>query len=206
MVLGWRGNGDPVKRWSIPSNALPSKQPSPGGNMKKVKDYDEIRARGSYVWLYPEMMDSPAFQILTASAIHLLLRVLRKRKHIGLKGKYKYEDYKNDGIRLTYSEAKNFLGMTAATFTRSRDQLIKVGFIRMDFPGGFKPDRQDPAMYTYLEEWKKYGTTAFVPGERAKAVRQSYGFDEHNKLVRLGKKKRKNRGKSRSQLQAGSAS
>ena len=82
---------------------------------------------------------SKAYQSLTKSAQNLLMAMVAELKYTGKRGSKKHPFcYTNNGkIAFTeYEWKKQGLG-ASGTYLRARNQLIKVGFIRITYRGGF---------------------------------------------------------------------
>jgi hypothetical protein len=78
-----------------------------------------------------ELIDSPAFRHLTATAILVLLDFLARRKMVRVRNRSKRETWQvanNGEIVYTYGEALRH-GISRPAFVRALDALIEHGFI-----------------------------------------------------------------------------
>jgi hypothetical protein len=104
-------------------------------------------------WIEREMFESGAFLSLKGFAPQLLILILAKRQFEthGRKGKEKRICTNRDKLNITYTEFKNKHGITQPRLTRSIDELLSKGFIKIVYPGGTY--RQDKAVYALSNNW-----------------------------------------------------
>ena len=116
------------------------------------------------------MWFSPAYQSLTIGARDLLqcLYTELRKQHIKIKKAQKKEwvDINNGELSFTENEYKELTGKCSATYLKSRNQLIEVGFIEQTHRGG--TCRGDRAMYSVFfgdktmpiskQRWRRYPT------------------------------------------------
>ncbi len=128
----------------------------------------------SRIMIYPELFYSEAFQSLTSlKTVIVLLRVLQKT---GWDSKNK--TYRDKIISFSHAEALA-LGISRPTFMRSIHELVKKGFIRVEYQGGQVGAGRDYSRYQYIEDWRMYGTNLFKPRTKARSV-YTGSFDKHN--------------------------
>lgn len=127
----------------------------------------------SGTWLKYEIVASPAFQALSATAIRVLLTFLMKRrieKRPGRKRRAEPVILNNGEIEFTYKEALHKWGIKQSAFLDARDRLIDVGFldIAKDGAGMYK----SKTLYALSERWRRYGADDFEERERTKDRRR----------------------------------
>ena len=117
----------------------------------------------SYI-LTNELVWSEAYQSLTKSAQNLLWCLMAELKFTGSRKKKTFAYTNNGKVAFTeYEWKKQSLG-ASQTYLNARNQLIKVGFIKITYQGGMA--RGDMNKYRLLlndelvpslqERWKKY--------------------------------------------------
>ena len=119
-----------------------------------------------YLLLNNKFYWSEAFQSLTKSAQNLLFCMIAELKYIGKRGSKKNPfRYTNNG-RISFSETEFYKqGLGASnTYISGRNQLIRVGFIRLTYRGGMA--RGDMNTYELLinselapqskQRWRRY--------------------------------------------------
>lgn len=126
-------------------------------------------------FLYNDFLTSKAFISLTKHGKTILLMLYLKRQ---MPGKMKTRKHlpqntviNNGELQLTYKELHSF-GLSDKTITRAFDDVIRKGFVRVEYLGG--KGKLDNNLYSVIEDWRLYGTDSFAPREREKSVK--YGF------------------------------
>ena len=130
------------------------------------------RSKSKHIYIERELLRSDAFKALSKSSTNILLLFYMRRKMSKLNRKNRTEwIIENNGqIVFTYLEAEN-LGYTRATFLRSIDQLIELGFISVARTGAGVA--RSATLYSIDERWKDYGTDRFVERKRPRKSRWS---------------------------------
>lgn len=118
---------------------------------------------GRLVPLYFDMLDSKVWQSLSASAIKLYLKMLRKYTAKYTKGLLVYCN--KDNISMPRSEYLEF--MAKNTFEKCIDELINYGFVRV-VEYKIMAGSRKVIIYGFNDMWKKYGTKEFVIKEEWK--------------------------------------
>ena len=133
-----------------------------------------------------KMHCSRAFRELTAKAILVLFEFLYRRQMVEV-GPRKNWIIKNNGeIVLTYAEITKRFGIARSTFRNSIDQLVKLGFIDIDHPGGGL--MKDCSLYGISDRWRDYGKEKFIQKSRKKDTRK-LGYTKDNWEDRTGRKR-----------------
>lgn len=123
----------------------------------------ESRVRDTaYVRLSYDQAVSPAWRDLSNDAKILLLD-MKLREWI------KKRSDKKDARRLIYryADAEEHLAMSQRVFTRSRDELIRNGFL--DLVEHWPNSSKNPNVYGFSTRWHDYGKPEFVQSERPKS-------------------------------------
>jgi len=111
-----------------------------GRNKKQVGGFSRVAI---------EMQNSPAFQSLSSSALRVFLWALilnfKKATSAGASGKPKF--------KFTNAEAKSKLGMNSTTFSRSKEELNKKGFMEWAKRGGLKGCNGVASLYSLSGDW-----------------------------------------------------
>ena len=118
------------------------------------------------VYIEWEILESKAFQELSATGIRVLLRFLQQRKWAKLK-KRKKPIYENSGLVFTYAEAET-LSISTSQYHAVLKKLIEVGFIDVEHQGGIH--KNDVSVYAISERWRKYGTEDFEPVKKLRVL------------------------------------
>ena len=105
-----------------------------------------------------EMEESDAIKKLSAMAIRVLWRFLKKRTWIKKKRKGTKPVYQNGGLAFTYAEAES-MGISKSQFHTIIRRLVAVGFIDVEHQGG--GIAKDYSRYAVSERWKAFGTPEF---------------------------------------------
>ena len=123
------------------------------------------------LYLEREMIESPAFRRLSATAIRILfaflMRRTREKKRIGKRETWITTNAHE--LEFTYKQAQRELGISSATFCENRDRLIEVGFLDVVVSGSglFR----SKSVYSLGDRWKKYETDDFENVNRPRAGR-----------------------------------
>ena len=124
-----------------------------------------IAHKGFSIILTNELYWSKAYQSLTLSARNLLWCMVAELKFSGKRGSKKHPFFYTNNGKISFTEyewKEQGLG-ASATYLRARNQLIKVGLIRITYQGGFA--RGDMNRYELLfiegvnrddKRWKRY--------------------------------------------------
>lgn len=124
------------------------------------------RPNGQFRMLYLDMLDSKAWEELTANDIQLYLLMLKKYKRQESKNGIAYGSNK-DNISMTEKDhtdeygnlIKGYLNyMTGRTYRKSLDHLIELGFIKL-IKSGYAT--RECNIYGFNDMWQKYGTKEF---------------------------------------------
>ena len=126
---------------------------------RKKKDYGfkpfekNVRsADNHHVRITRNMMESKAWKELTVHSRVLYMEM-----------KAKYNGTNDNDISYTYTEGTEL--MSKLTFTKSMDQLIELGFIKIVSQGW---NVREPNIYGFHDMWLHYGTKAFEVKPRSK--------------------------------------
>lgn len=109
---------------------------------------------GHFLQIYDDMLNSKAWQELTANDIVLYLYMLSK-----FKVRYSHNEVdktNEDNISVPQSEYTKL--MNNRTFFKSIDHLISLGFIKV-IRSGYSTRQCN--LYGFCSEWQKYGTDSF---------------------------------------------
>jgi len=131
--------------------------------MEKIVKTAGVYKKADVIW-------SDAYQKLTATEHRIYEVFLMKCRYVNKKDSRKmrvpaWSILNNGNITFNYSEA-NRIGIPQSTFTRSIDNLVKIGFIDIAIPG----HQCFSTRYSISERWKKYGTDKFEKKERKKRI------------------------------------
>ena len=120
--------------------------------------------RFSYL-LTNRMYWSKAFQSLTKSAQRLLFCMVSELKFTGKRGSKKHPFYNTNNGKIAFTEyewKKQGLG-ASATYLTARNDLIKVGFIKITYQGGMSRGDMNQYHLLFIEgvkidqmRWKQY--------------------------------------------------
>ena len=164
--------------------------------MSKEK-YKPLPKSGLYysntIWM------SPAYQSLTKSAMNLLQCLVGELRwtRLGKKGKKKKVYLNNGEVSFPQSVYTEFFNSSKATYVSARNQLIRVGFIKLVYKGGL--GRGDCARYKILclqetlfkhERWRGYPEKNWEH-EIPKPKKQLVGVETQWKKGQSGRKKPK---------------
>ena len=139
------------------------------------------------------LVNSPAFWVLTATAIRVYMVFRSKivvkefkgsKSKRDKKGKYTFPNI--DELQFTYREAKEKYGISSGAFRRAIELLVKVGLIDITHAGN--GIQRDVSLYAISDRWEKFGTDEFVVKKRQKRT-QHYGFTKRNTHGRNAGKK-----------------
>lgn len=120
--------------------------------------FESKKSNGKYTKLVDNMQDSEAW---------LDLSVYAKVLYIEMKRKYtvnKAGDDNKDDISYTYIDCKKRKLMSTERFTKSIDELINHGFIKITRPGrygGNTKEKNACVLYGFSSQWQKYNTDDF---------------------------------------------
>ena len=123
------------------------------------------------VWFDKDVIYSPAFCELPGTASKVYIYFLAKRRMVK-QGRKGYEEWiigNNGEITFTYNEAEK-LGLSRPTFRTAIDNLIKFGFIDIEYSGNAFI-KGDCSKYTVSERWMAWGTENFKKLVRQKDYR-----------------------------------
>lgn len=130
--------------------------------------------------------ESKAFLALrNAAAAQVLLIFFRKRrvqKIRGRKGRKEFSITNNGELEFTFIEAQEKYHFTRPRFDRAIQDLISTGFITVTEPGGGV--HKERTKFSLIDNWLKYGTPGFEPGERKRSAGPNPGFQKGNQLWR----------------------
>ena len=145
--------------------------------------------KGQNIWVERRLIQSKAFQSLTATAIKVLMIFLTKRQceQIGRRGKEQWTIKNNGEITFTYKEAKSKYGISESAFRCAIDELISKGFIDIARTG--MGVHKVTTLYSISDRWKLYGTPGYEPAKPRPRKPINRGFQKGNKLGRNCKKK-----------------
>jgi hypothetical protein len=129
------------------------------------------------VFIEWEILESKAFQTLSATGIRVLLRFLQKRKWAKMKKKTIYE---NSGLVFTYAESAE-MGIGNTAFYESVKRLIEVGFIDLDHQGGCYG--KDFSRYSFCERWRDFGTENFQRVEKRRSLQRGQDVRSHMEKI-----------------------
>ena len=144
--------------------------------MKAERNRKLPKSKGIYYC--NERLSSEAYWKLTGTEIRVLNIFYLKRQLIDKKTAQRCRIHpdsadmvRNNGeIVFPYTEALKY-GISNATYTRSIDKLIDVGFIDMSEQG----IGHIPSKFSISDRWMNYGTPKFKKKTRPKLVNQNYG-------------------------------
>lgn len=124
---------------------------------KKKPTYETFqtaRPNGNFMMLYFDMLDSEAWQELTAHEIQLYLYMLRKYQRKVTKGQI--WDSNKENISIPNKEYSKL--MHRNTFEKSIDHLIELGFIKL-IENRYKTRQCN--IYGFCDMWQSYGDKDF---------------------------------------------
>ena len=138
----------------------------------------------SQVRLDADIIYSRAFKKImsSGSAITTLMRCYQKRKWDDSRGRKKKPVYSNEPFIFPYNEMKDLWGIKTTTHWKNMNRLIEVGFLDLDYQGGWyqKNERtKDYSRYRLSERWRKYGTPEFKKVEKVKVLPESFHVREN---------------------------
>jgi len=135
------------------------------------------------VYVSWKILESKAFEKLSATAIRVLLRFLQKRtwSKIKVKGKNTVV-FDNSGLVFTYAEAEA-LGISRSQFHTVLKRLYEVGFIDIEHQGG--GIARDYSRYSLSNRWEKFGTADFKPVEKRRVLQG--GLDVRSRIAQRKK-------------------
>ena len=112
------------------------------------------------VFISWEILESEAFQTLSATGIRVLLRFLQKRTWVKSRRKGRKADFNNGGLAFTYAEAEA-MDISTSQFHTVIKKLVEVGFIEVEHQGGIH--KNDYSRYALSEQWRHYGNKDMPP-------------------------------------------
>jgi len=121
---------------------------------RTFESFQTSKSNGNFMMLYLDMVDSEAWQQLTAYDIQLYLHMLRKYQRKTTKGQI--WDSNSDNISIPAKEYRQI--MHQATFEKCIDHLIEVGFLKL-IENRYKTRQCN--IYGFTDTWQKYGTKEF---------------------------------------------
>lgn len=136
------------------------------------------------VLLDDDLLESPAFKMLSGSEMRILFRFMQKRTWAEIRtGRTRKKErvYDNGNLVFTYDEAK-FLGFSERTFHRTVSRLIELGFLDLEHQGGYYG--RDYSRYALSERWKRYGTPQFVKVKKERVLPPGVDVDSRIKAKR----------------------
>lgn len=132
---------------------------------RKKKDYgfkpfekEPLSADNHHIRITRNMMNSKAWQELSVHSKVLYMEM-----------KSKYTGTNQDDISLTYSEGQKL--MNKLTFTKSLDQLIELGFIKLVRQSW---TTRECNIYGFHTMWQLYGTKNFIVKPRVKRAKKTF--------------------------------
>ena len=125
-----------------------------GKRKNTSESFQTGRPSGNFMMLYFDMMDSLAWQELKAHDIQLYLYMRRKYTCKVTKGQIWGSN--KDNISVPAKEYRQI--MHQATFEKSIDNLIDLGFIKL-IENRYKTRQCN--IYGFSDTWQKYGTKEF---------------------------------------------
>ena len=123
-----------------------------------------------------EMLESKAFNTLSAAGIKVMLRFLQKRKWGKTRKKIVFD---NGGLVFTYAEA-NLMGIKNTAFFEAVKRVIEVGLIDLEHQGGAYG--KDYSRYSISERWREYGTDDFEKLLKPRSLQK--GMDVRSNMQR----------------------
>ena len=145
--------------------------------------------KGQNIWVERRLIQSKAFQSLTATAIKVLMIFLTKRQceQIGRRGKEQWTIKNNGEITFTYKEAENKYRISGTAFRNAIHKLVEKGFIDIAATG--MGVHKVTTFYSISDRWRLYGTADYEePKPRLKGP-INRGFQKGNQYGRKCKKK-----------------
>lgn len=145
--------------------------------------------KGQNIWVERRLIQSKAFQSLTATAIKVLMIFLTKRQceQIGRRGKEQWTIKNNGEITFTYKEAENKYRISGTAFRNAIHKLVEKGFIDIAATG--MGVHKVTTFYSISDRWRLYGTSDYEePKPRLKGP-INRGFQKGNTFGRNCKKK-----------------
>jgi hypothetical protein len=145
--------------------------------------------RNQNIWVERRLIQSKAFQSLTATAMKVLMIFFTKRQceQVGRKGKEQWTIKNNGEIIFTYKEAKNKYGISESAFRCAIDELISKGFI--DIAASGMGVHKVTTLYSISDRWRLYGTPEYEQPKPRHKKPINRGFQKGNTLGRNCKKK-----------------
>lgn len=124
--------------------------------MVKKITFEEFETSGknNFAAIYFDMLKSKAWNELSGNAVKVYM-IMRSKYSRKVQHGYIVDSNKDD-ISISYKET----GLTQHTFEKSIDQLIDLGFIKVNeykAQGGFKK----LIIYGFSNQWKHYNTAKF---------------------------------------------
>ena len=142
---------------------------------------------GKAMFIPRRMHRSPAYRKLTKTSIFILMEFLYRRKVAKTGRKGGYEITNNGELIFTYAEAEKKFKIPRSTFCRSISQLVELGFIDINHPGGGM--MKDCSKYGISDRWRDYGKEEFINKSRQKDERK-LGFPKKDWEKRTGRKRK----------------
>ena len=121
---------------------------------KIVYENWQTNGNSNFMQIFHDMFDSKAWQALNAHDRDLYMHMLRKYQRKVLHGNIENTNY--DNISMVKNEYEKF--MNARTFSKSIDNLIEHGFIKV-IKNGYSTRTCN--IYGFNDAWKFYGTNNF---------------------------------------------
>jgi len=123
---------------------------------KKIRKLKRYKKGPGFVALSWDVLNSKAFQKMTASSRALLPYFLGKPKR-----HFKDSEYCDAEFTFTGGEAKRY-GFSKGTFSRSKDQIISHGFVDPVVKGGLRGHAKTASKFRLSRRWEDFGTEDFV--------------------------------------------
>ena len=142
---------------------------------------------GKGMFIPRRMHRSPAYRKLTSTSIFILMEFMSRRKVAKTGQKGGYEITNNGELIFTYAEAEKKFKIPRSTFCRSISQLVELGFIDINHPGGGM--MKDCSKYGISDRWRDYGKEEFIKKSRQKDERK-LGFQKKDWEKRTGRKRK----------------
>lgn len=133
---------------------------------KKKQIYESFQTSQptNFMMIYWDMMDSKAWQELTAYDIQLYLFMLRKYRRKVTKGQIWDSNKENISVTKNTTKTNGVIDkgysevMTGRAFRKSMDNLIRFGFVKL-IENGYATRQRN--LYGFNDMWQKYGTKEF---------------------------------------------
>lgn len=125
---------------------------------KPLQQYRPFQSNkgGHFVTLYDDMLDSKAWEQLTANDIKLYLAMLKKFRIKYVNGMV--DKSNEDNVEMTKEQYLEIMGR--GTFEKCIDHLIDIGFIKV-IQYKYANGNRKTLIYGFNDIWRYYGTDKF---------------------------------------------